>query len=449
MQLMKNTRNEQNGEQVISLPYGDETLEVVVPDRIIFDGAMGYLPPPDNFEEFLLEKIKHPVGCEALGAMIAPGAKVLVLIEDNTRNTPVKDILPVLIDYLKDSGIGPEDIEILTAPGTHRVMTDAEVIEKVGEAVAASIQISQHDFSDKDSLFDLGVVKAGESEIPVLVNKKAMEADFIIGIGNIVPHCDAGYSAGAKIVQPGICGYTTTAATHVAAALLEEIPLGVVENPCRLGMEKVAKRVGLGFIINTIMNFKNEVIDIVAGDFVEAHRKGAKIAEKAFGVSVPEPADIVIVSSHPANIDYWQAEKGIISAYFAVKENGFIIFLAPCPEGLEHNHPRFREWLKMSYSGACDRIREFPLEDETADLVSADLAICNSRVREKATILAVSHGLAEADMEILGYKPFKTVQEALAFALAAIPDGTIGILPRGGDCLPVLDDKNKRDSARY
>lgn len=206
-------------------------------------------------------------------------------------------------------------------------------------------------------------------------------------------------------------------------------------------MEKVAKRVGLRFIINTIMNFKNEVIDIVAGDFVKAHRKGANIAEKAFGVRVLEPADIVIVSSHPADIDYWQAEKGVISAYFAMKEDGFIIYVAPCPEGLEHNHPKFREWLKMSFSGACDLIRKIPLKDETADLVSADLAICNSRVREKANILAVSHGLAEADLKILGYKPFKAVRDALDFALATIPDGTIGILPRGGDCLPVLDDK--------
>jgi nickel-dependent lactate racemase len=438
---MKDMGDRGNNKKVISLPFGDKTVEVVVPDRIIFNGAMEYIWPADNFEELLLQRIKHPAGCETLGEMISPSEKILILIEDNTRNTPVKKILPVLIDYLKGCGIGPDDIEILTAPGTHRIMTDFEIIEKVGEAVASSIKISQHDFRDSASLVDFGMVKAGAGEIPIQVNKKALDADFIIGLGNIVPHCDAGFSAGAKIVQPGICGYTTTAATHVAAALLDEIPLGLVENPCRWGMEKVAKRVGLRFIINTIMNFKNEVIDIVAGDFVKAHRKGAKIAEKAFGVKVPEPADIVIVSSHPADIDYWQAEKGIISAYFAVKEDGFIIYVAPCPEGLEHNHPKFREWLKMSYSEACELIREIPLEDETADLVSADLAICNSRVREKANILAVSPGLPETDLKILGYKPFKTVRDALDFALATIPDGTIGILPRGGDCLPVLDDK--------
>jgi len=281
---MKDMGNRQNNKKMISLPYGDETLEVEVPDRIIFNGAMEYIRPTDNLEELLLERIRHPLGCESLGEMVSPGEKTLILIEDNTRNTPVKKILPVLIDYLKGCGIGPDTLEILTAPGTHRVMTERELIEKVGETVASSIKISQHDFRDRASLVDLGMIKTNTGEIPIHVNKKAINADFIIGLGNIVPHCDAGFSGGAKIVQPGICGYTTTAATHVVAALLDKIPLGFVENPCRWGMEKVAMRVGLRFIINTIMNFKNEVIDIVAGDFIKAHRRGAKIAEKAFGV---------------------------------------------------------------------------------------------------------------------------------------------------------------------
>ena len=235
---MKDMGDRENNQKVISLPFGDKTLEVGVPDRIIFNGAMEYIRPADNFEELLLQRIKHPVGCEPLEEMISPSEKILILIEDNTRNTPVKKILPVLIDYLKACGIGPDDIEILTAPGTHRIMTESEIIEKVGEAVASSIKISQHDFRDSASLVDFGMVKAGAGEIPIQVNKKALDADFIIGLGNIVPHCDAGFSAGAKIVQPGICGYTTTAATHVAAALLDEIPLDWLRIPADGGWKK-------------------------------------------------------------------------------------------------------------------------------------------------------------------------------------------------------------------
>lgn len=425
----------------ISIRYGQKSLEAEVPEELlVFTGEMANVPRMEDFPGRLLDKLDHPTGCGALKDLISKNDRILILVEDNTRNTPVQEILPVLIKYLEDAGVPTGNIEILTAPGTHRVMTEKELEEKVGREVRHKIKITQHDFRDEKAIVDLGTVQAGQMQVPVLINKKVQEADFMIGLGNIVPHCDAGFSGGAKIVQPGICGFPTTAATHLAAALLDEIPQGFVENPCRLGMEEVARKVGLNFIINVIKNFQDEVVDVVAGDFVKAHREGAAISQKVYGVQIPELADIVIVSSYPSDIDYWQAEKGVISAYFTVKNGGYIIFVAPCPEGLEHNHPSLRDWLPLSYEEACAKARSLSPYDVKADLISADLAICNARVREKARILMISAGLSEEESKILGYRKMNTLQEAIDFALQNIPDGKIGILPRGGDCLPVLVD---------
>ena len=287
-------------------------------------------------------------------------------------------------------------------------------------------------------MVDLGFVEVSDRKIPVHVNKKVQEYDFIIGIGNIVPHSDAGFSGGAKIVQPGICGYATTAATHIAAALLDDIPLGDVESPCRAGMEEVAKKVGLSFIINTVKNYKNEVVDIVVGDFIKAHREGSVISKKSYGVKIPELADIVVVNSFPCDIDYWQALKGLISAYFAVKKDGHIIFATPCTEGLAHNHPRFRDWLKLTLDEARNMAETLSPDDEKADLISADLAMCNSRIREKARISIVTDGLSEEDCDVLKYEKVDTLQNAVDRALDENPDGKIGILPLGGVCLPIL-----------
>ncbi|SDD62349.1 nickel-dependent lactate racemase [Sporomusa acidovorans] len=422
----------------IAIPYGNEAARASVPaDLVVFDGIMPKIPSIVDLETAVLEKLDNPRGCKPLKAMVSKADRILILIEDNTRQTPVKRILPVLISYLKNNEIKTNQIEILIATGTHRVMTEEEVIEKVGLDVFNSLQIYQHDFKKKDDIVDLGTVNLGESTIPVHVNKRALEADFIIGLGNIVPHCDAGYSGGGKIVQPGICGLATTASTHIAGALLAEIPLGNADNPCRLGIEKVAQRVGLRFIINTVMNANQEVVAVVAGDFVKAHREGSKIAANVYGVDIPVLADITIVSSHPCNIDYWQAMKGLVSAYFTVKSGGYIIFVSPCYEGLEHNHPQLREWLRYSYSESCNLARQTSLGDESADLVAADIAICNARIREKANILIVSEGLTKEDIAVLGYEKFDTLQAAIDYALREIPNGKIGILPRGGDCLPI------------
>ncbi|WP_432666333.1 nickel-dependent lactate racemase [Wukongibacter baidiensis] len=427
--------------RIITVPYGEEKLEAKIPNELfLFEGKMESFDPLLDFNKTLIERLDRPSGCEALKNQVSAKDRVLILIEDNTRITPVNKILPILIDYLENAGVRKENIEILTAPGTHRVMTEEEIIEKVGMEIYETIKIHQHDYTDKDSIVDLGEIRVGDMIFPVHVNKKVLEFDYMIGLGNIIPHSDAGFSGGAKIVQPGICGSATTSATHIAGALMKEIPLGNIDNnPCRQGIEEVAGKVGLRFIINVVMTPEREVVDIFTGDFVKAHREGSKLSGKVYGVQIPSLADVVVVSSSPCDIDYWQAEKGLVSAYFSVKEGGYIIFVAPCYEGMEHNHPRLRHWCKYTYEQAKKAVKNIPLEDEKADLVAADIAMANSRVRERANILIVTDGLSDDDIKVLEYERFKTLQEAVDYALAKTSNGKVGVLPRGGDCLPYLE----------
>jgi len=424
-----------------SIPYGASEQTFELPgENLIFQGKMPLVRPLRNLEEAVLESLDSPIGTPPLSTLAEGKKNIVFLIEDNTRNTPLKTLLPILVDYLERHGVPGSAIRFLTAPGTHRLMTQEEILEKIGPEMARRFQVFQHDATRTEDLVDLGSVMAGNYRVPVQVNRKALEADLLIGLGDIVPHCDAGYSGGAKIIQPGICGFATTAATHVAAALLAEIPLGVMENPCRHGMEEVARKVGLDFILNTVRNEQGQIVGIFSGDFVKAHRKGAALARTTYRVDVPRPADIVVVSSSPCDIDFWQAGKGLISAYFAVRKGGILVFAAPCREGLAHNHPRFRDWLALPLNEILKRANACSPEDREADLISADLAACNSRVREKASVFIVTEGLSGEEVQTLGFERFDSVQAALDEAFARIPGGTVGILPRGGVALPVVGE---------
>jgi nickel-dependent lactate racemase len=423
----------------ITIPYGSTSLEAEVPEaRVIFTGGFEELPALDDFEAALRAMLERPTAGRPLREIAEARASALVLVDDNTRQTPVARILPVLFDHLNEVGLSDDRIEILTASGTHRVMTDQELRDKVGEEACRRVVITQHDCRALETIVDLGTVTAGRSVIPVQINRKVLDADLIIGLGSIVPHSDAGFTGGAKIVQPGVCGTATTAATHIAAALLDEIPLGDADNPCRLGMEEVARKVGLGFIVNVVQDHRGRALEIVSGDFVAAHRRGTEVSRRAHGVPIPAPADIVIVGSYPGDIDWWQAEKCLVAAYFAVKQGGTVVFAGPCYEGLVHNHPRLRDWLKLSYDEARAKASGIDPDDDDADLIAADVAIANAKVREKADILMVTEGLADADVELLGYGRLPDLRSAVARALESCPEGTIGILPYGGLCLPYV-----------
>ncbi|MBF0531171.1 MAG: hypothetical protein HQK55_18270 [Deltaproteobacteria bacterium] len=71
-------------------------------------------------------------------------------------------------------------------------------------------------------------------------------------------------------------------------------------------------------------------------------------------------------------------------------------------------------------------------------MISSDLAIPNSRIREAVDVFWISDGLSPEDIRLLGYTKFETLQQAVDAALERFPNGGFGVLPRGGDCLPIL-----------
>lgn len=420
-----------------NIPYATWNIPVFLPEeQVDFIGELRKTEENFRWRDELLEKLDAPTAGRALYDLIKNDQHIVILVEDNTRHTPIRDILPILCDYLVAEGCGLEQIEILIAPGTHRILTEAEIKDKLGSFAVSHLKISQHDYRDETVLKQLKDVWIGDMRIPVYVNKIAVTADLLIGLGNIIPHPNAGYSGGAKILNPGCCGKATVSATHTAAALMGYLPLGMEENACRDSLEQVAEAVGLDFIINVVLNEHNQVVDVVTGDFKQAHRIGAKRAREVFGVPIKEPVDILISCSYPYDIDFWQCEKAVLAGSLAVKKGGIMILSAPCLEGLAHNHDDLLDWLQMSSAEAEEKISRLSKEETGQDLVAAAIAISALTAGEKADIYIYSTGLTKDEIKKLGYKGFSSLQEAIDAALAAKPEGRIGILPRGGDCLP-------------
>ena len=46
----------------------------------------------------------------------------------------------------------------------------------------------------------------------------------------------------------------------------------------------------------------------------------------------------MVADAYPADVDFWQALKGMHVAYSAVKDGGTVILVSPCPEGACSQH---------------------------------------------------------------------------------------------------------------
>ena len=196
----------------ISLPYGKETVEVSVPEnQLIGVYSPKDIPPVADIRAEVRRALANPIASPSLREMVRGKKNVVFVADDNTRLTPTDQLIPILLDECNAAGVADDQITVIIALGTHRFMTEEEILAKFGEETVRRVRIKNHPYKELAALVDLGVTDNGGR---ILINKDVVEADFKIGIGSIVPHHIPGYAGGAKIVQPGVSGEETTAYTH-------------------------------------------------------------------------------------------------------------------------------------------------------------------------------------------------------------------------------------------
>ena len=419
----------------IAIPYGQETLDVTIPS----ENLIGTYSPKDiagvpDVKQEILRAINNPISSKSLAELVKGKQKVVILADDNTRLTPTEQIIPVLLDEMNAAGVKDEQITIIIALGTHRFMTEAEILLKFGQAVVDRVTIKNHDFKNPEALIDLGKTDNGTS---VWVNREAYEADFKIGVGSIVPHHIPGFAGGAKIVQPGISGEHTTAETHLLSVRSPRSYLGVEDNPVRRELNMIAGKIGLTTIFNTVLNRHGEVVGALFGDTEQAFHEGVALSKQVYAVEIPKEADIVISGSHPCDIEFWQAHKTLYPSDLAVKAGGTIILVTPCYEGVAVTHSEIVD-ITCHSSAALKRMVD---NKEVHDEVAAALAIAWAQVKERETVYFVSNGITPENIKKLGFVPFETVQDALESAFAKQgKSATVTVLTHAPDMLPLIKE---------
>ncbi len=420
----------------VALTYGVNRIPLEIPEKnFLYAIKPRDIPGVIEERKAIQESLQRPIFASPLREEVKKGMKVVIVGDDLTRATPREKIFPVLLDELNRGGVSDKDITVLIGLGTHRYMTQEEIEKCFGRETTERVLILNHEWKEPQNLARMGSTPGG---VPIEVNKLALEADFLIAVGSIVPHCYAGYGGGGKAIQPGICSWETTGKTHILP-MEKDLYLsiaGQVENDVRREIEMVAEAVGLRFIVNVVVNDKGEILQAVAGDPVMAHRKGVEVAKKVYERKIPALADIVMVSAYPADIDYWQGIKPLSYAQKGLKKGGSSILVAPFPEGISPVHSDLKKFATLPYW----KLRKMVQEGAFEDLVCAATLLLHAKIMEHSReVICVSDGLSLEDKEALGFRHAGTVQEALEIALKTQGrEARVGIIDCGGDTLPTI-----------
>lgn len=408
---------------VVDVPYGGRPLSIEIPEK----NLAGILTPsePEKSEDethLIRNALENPIGSERISDIVDFGKKIVIIVSDITRPVPTSRMLPHLLEELRRGNAKDENITIVIALGLHRNQTEDEMKKIVGPDVFGKIKCVEH---NPDNYVPIGTTSRGT---PVEVLKEVMDADIIVGTGNVEYHYYAGYSGGGKCVLPGVSSRNSVITNH-KMMLLDEATAGNIESPVRQDMEEAAGIAGLAFILNVVLNSRGEIVCAVAGDYIKAHRKAVECVDRMYKVPV-EPADAVIVGTDESKgMNLYQAYKPLDNAKNAVKDGGTILLAAPSAEGF--GHETFERWCR-EHTCPASVIDTFENNFEFGAHKAAFIA----QLARKHKLLIHSE-MSDEDVRDIFFEPVRDIQKVVDDLLEENPDARIYMMPYGQMTLPV------------
>jgi nickel-dependent lactate racemase len=306
---------------------------------------------------------------------VGPGARVLAIVPDKTRDDNTDLLFPFAAEILAANGA--EQFDALVAQGTHMPMTEEEKRTKIGLVAEKSVpllgQIFDHQWNRPEELVDLGELSAERvSELTgglinesVKVNLNRLLApgvyDTVLIFGATVPHEVAGFAGGAKYFFPGVAGPNLTHATHWLGALasIENI-IGRVETPTRHMIEAAADFVPARIIsINSVVTRGDDerlrTHALFCGDVREAFRRAAEVSRQVHIKYTGRKYKRVVALLDEHYDELWVGGKASYKLGGIIEEGGELIIYAPHLHTISETHGLLIE--KYGYA-PIDRVRE-------------------------------------------------------------------------------------------
>ncbi len=377
---------------VYRLPFSTYEIEFALPPGMRGSVAASQaVPAVADVPAAIAQALKDPINSPPLRQLAGPGDAVCIVFTDVTRASPDHLLVPALLAELELAGVRDEDVTLLCGTGMHRPSTPEEKVSKLGRTVVERYRVIDNEPQNSAALVDLG---ASASGIPLSVHRAAYEADLLIGTGLVEPHQYGGYSGARKTVAVGAAGEAMIAYTHGPQMIDHPgTRLGRVQgNPFHEAITEAARRAGLKFILNVVLDDHKRVVAVRAGEPETTFQALVDVARQVYEVPVPQQYDVVIGGvGYPKDTNLYQASRAASYLFFAptpvVKEGGFIIIAAPCPEGAGEGvgEQRYYETIKNAgdVSSLLAELRR------TGYPPGAQRAFVMAKVLEKARVIVV------------------------------------------------------------
>jgi nickel-dependent lactate racemase len=286
------------------------------------------------------------------------GQKLLVLIPDHTRTLPLPMLFRLLTEALHDT----RQLDFMVALGTHPPLTEGELNRLVGISVEERqtryhhIGLLNHAWDDPSALVQIGTIEKAQvqaiagkvwhpslgGDVPVRINRLALDYDHILIAGPTFPHEVVGFSGGAKYLFPGISGPEMINVTHWLGALITILDtIGIADTPVRAMINTAAQMVKTPVSLMSMVVVGEGLAGLFYGDLYTAWQTAAELAAQRHIIWVDQPFQRVLSFAPPMYNELWTAAKAMYKLEPAIADGGQVIVYAPHLDVVSHVHGRY------------------------------------------------------------------------------------------------------------
>ena len=419
----------------INLDYGITGLDVNIPAENVAVLAPRFVAGLPDERAAFVDAVQSPRDAPPLRERVRGTGHVAIVIPDITRPLPSERLLPWVLAEL--AHVPVERVTIVIGTGSHRATTPEEIRRMVGEPIAGTYRVINHDAFDPSTMARAG---AGQDGQDVFLNRAYVEADHRIVLGFIEPHFMAGFSGGYKGIFPALADIASIMRYHDARMIGHPgTTWGRLDgNPTQERIRHDGALVPVDFCVNVTLNRRREITAIFCGDVRAVHEAGCAFSRQTAMVACERRVPLVVTtnSGYPLDQNLYQAVKGMSAAAQIVEEGGCIVAAARCNDGFPE-HGNFKQLLfeHDSPKALLDTITApgFSLFDQWEAQILAAILL-------KARVGLYSE-LPPNDVRRAHLEPVADVERTLAAELGRLGrDVPVAVLPEGPMTIPYVAD---------
>ncbi len=340
----------------IKFKYGSQSLSLDIPQSAI---SLGIQEPenkidPSHFIAKLTDQL--PKNSSKLKS-------IAIVVADKTRLCDYKTFLPMVVQTLINIGVNEDGITFFIAYGTHKRQSDRECLASYGD-LYLTYRFVHHDCDDTSLFKSFGKTKQGT---PIHIRKDIIESNLIITFGALSHHYFAGYGGGRKLLFPGLGYKPDIYSNH---KLFLDCPNKRLSTGCKPGnlnhnilaqdlMQIDDTLPQHRIAIHGILNSSGHVSQLVIGKTYDDFLGACNILDSCYKVNNEKQYSIVVAScgGYPKDINFIQSHKAVNNAAMFVKDDGTLIVLAECIDGIGSD--TFLEYFDMpNFNSAFDMLEK-------------------------------------------------------------------------------------------